>query len=305
MPTLTTSKPVTIHEVKVSNINYFDYLTILLPVIIPIITFRLGYTYNRREEKRKETERFKEVKIYFLTLAKFLAEILDEQAKVIQDATAMVELMTDNNISAGIYPELNTKRIKAIPDLDLYKIFIAGTKNSVDYNTRMLNKLSSALDSIDSIKIQLEQNNAELIKEILLYIEIYNNIYNLIANENAQIIKQGSLRTILNDTEYFELNRILTVCSKEMSDKVKDENIPVTDITKRYNFFIKPLYERTRHINETKSTLDMLNNIHELNFNYQNFILVKNMAISKLSDLETNCKNVSKEVKAIYDNLTA
>jgi hypothetical protein len=295
-PTLTTSNVIThVHEVSTRIPDYLDYLTILLPAVLPVLTFLAGYSLNSWYEKRKERARLEEVKDYFLSLATFLANVVDSQSIVIQDGITKIERMAEIDLTVPTQPELNTTRIKAIPDIDLYKVLIA-KKNKIEANTGRLNALSSSLDFIDNAKESIEQTNSGLSREISLYSNRFNDRIATLSNQCNKLIIISRDYTVAKDDESYALRKIYDECVKAYAEKFQSDNILPSDWTTRYEVFIKPIYEKTREIKMNTNTNSVLMEIDLLRQDYEHFLVVKNAFIKQLSDLALNCKNVSAEI---------
>lgn len=250
-PTFTTSKSDTIkthvHEISTRTPDYFDWLTIILPVIIPVLTFLLGYRLNDWTEQRKEQKRLKDVKEYFLTLAEFLADILDIQSESIKKAIAKVEIMAEDDITAMTYAELNTNRIESISYSDQYKILVADKVN-INEDLIKLNNVSASLDFVDVMKTKIQKVNNDIITQRNKYNESYTKNAAAISEINTKYSLEEKAPITPGEIEFDKINEIYYQYTMEYGTKVLNGTLSTTDVTNRYEQYIKPLYENTRTI---------------------------------------------------------
>lgn len=288
-PTFTTSKPVTTithtREIKTRTPDYLDILT----VILPVLTFIAGYYLNNLVENRKEKKRLKQVEQYFFALTVAIVSAIEVQVMAIQDAISRIEAMADDNLAVGIVSELRTTRIKSIPDLDLYKIFVAN-RPQIEENTNYLITLSTSLDFIEDIQTRIKDINSDVSNMVNNYIEEYNVDNGVLAEENKKMFNE---QQALN-SEFRRLNIIVTQIARPYENKPMGRNL-----TDSYKNYIAPLYNATRSIANNADTSRMLYIITKINGDYKNFLSGKELAIELLGDLVINLKNIEGEFRHI------
>lgn len=303
-PTFTTSKLVTthVHEIITRTPDYIDYLTIFLPVIIPVLTFFLGYKLNEWVEERKEKKRLKDVKEYFLTLAEYLASILDTQAESIRNTIVKVEAMADDAITSMVYVELNTSRIKSMPYLDQYKIFVAG-KSNITEATAHLNHTSGALDFVDAMIDRIQKVNGEISGQRKSYDKSYTENAYAISEINTKFSIENKSPSDDEEGAFFELNDIYAQCAIEYGNKVISGVLKKTDLTSRYDQLIKPLYDKTRGIPENSKTHFFLERVGSQYFNYQEFLRAKASTIQQFNELLIDCDLIATTMREIRQKI--
>lgn len=286
-----TAAPVTTitHQVVTRTPDYLDLLTVFLPVL----TFIAGYYLNSLVENRKERNRLRHTEKYFYALAAALVSAIDVQVEAIAEGIHRIQAVASDNLAVSIVSELRATRLKAIPDLDLYKIFVANRRN-VEENTNYLIAISTAFDFIDDIKSRIEQINLDTAQELNKYIDDYNEGSSVLAEENKRMFKE--VKTL--DIEFKKLNAIAVNLANQYAKKAMGR-----DIAAGFNNYILPLYNATREIQNTADTNRMLYAIVKMNGDYNNFANTMHLAGMLLEGVVVQLRNIEAELRHVIKHL--
>jgi hypothetical protein len=299
-PTFTTSEPVTthvhVHEVTTRTPDYIDLLTVLLP----LLTFAAGYYLNSLVENRKEKKRLEEVKEYFLALIQAFVKSIKRQAEFIQDANDRLEALDTNNLGVGVVSSLRTTRLKAIPSIELYKIFIQ-SKKDVSRNVDRLNKISSNLDYIDDIRERIILINSGITSFANSFYKDYIEAINNVTTQNNQLSID-----LINGVygENYVLADLVLLVKEHVSYEARSKYDITDNIKAVHDLLAKPLYEAVRGVQLDEHNYDLMEAIQALEGGYKKLLHFKSHTIEELGVLAMKLNSAGTEIETVVAELT-
>jgi hypothetical protein len=297
-PTFTTSESVTthVHEVVTRTPDYIDVLTVLLP----LLTFAAGYYLNSLVENRKEKKRLEEVKEYFLALIQAFSKSIYTQSALVQNAIVRIEAFDTNDLGVSVISSLRTARLKAIPNIELYKIFVQ-KKEDISKNVERLNKISSNIDYVDDIKDRIVLINSDIR-------DFANNFYKDYLEAINNVIAQNNQLSIdlINDVygEDHYLADLVLLVKEHVSYEARSKYNITNNIKAMHDLLAKPLYEAVKEIETDERNYDLMGAIQALEGGYKKLLHFKSHTIEELGSLAMKLNSASTEIDAVVAELT-
>lgn len=266
-PTYTTTRGATplrhtfTHEIIHRKPDYLDILTLVLPAI----TFIAGYFLNSLVEKRKEKKRLQRVSAYFFSLVEILESAMRRQAKALQDAAKRIDTLNGDSFAISLVTSLRTERIKAIPDLDLFTLFIRGNQQ-VSQDTNQLNAVSDAIDLVDDVKRRIVEINTGVFEQLTAFGSRFEvDIRDFVAQYREIVLRKQEGKVIDPETDKF-------VNSSQEHLKEKFFNTQGPRQLSGVQPFIEPLYEASRVIIPNKHNTPMLALVAKIYGDYKTMV---------------------------------
>lgn len=301
---LLAAKEVVTHEIKVTHTtyDYFEWLTVILPVIVTLMIFIGAYTFNDLIEKRKERKRLKNVKEYFLALIKGLTTSITLQVNDIKAAKIRINSLSGNHLTARMVSSLNTNRISSIPDIDLFNIYINNSLN-VDTRTAQLLRLTAQFDFLDDVKKLLLQVNEALNKSLEDFHGDHINKINELINYNRDEYKKyvGGDYGVNED-----LISLISFIGNNLTMKTNDERQYNNDVADLHNLLIRPLYEdpEYRKFARNEVTFNILHRIEILKADFRLLESAMSNIISEFDDIIIHFSNAKAEIEDSINKLS-
>ena len=137
-------------------------------------------------EIEKDTNRLKEIKIYYETLVKLLIdEPIEKQRTVILTFTNKLKQEKFQHYEMQSMVGLNLEYIKKVEHRDLFKIYVAG--KNVEEKTKIFQKLITELDLITAIKENLKDHYESFLDKFTTFEKDFQinaeNVVKLFTNE--------------------------------------------------------------------------------------------------------------------------
>jgi len=241
-PTFTTKTESThVHEVSTRKPDYIDVLTVLLLVA----TFILGYYFTGLVESRKERKRLSDIKEYFLSLAESLVRAGQDQSIRIADAISRLQALKGNNFSVIKMAELNNERIREIPNLDLYKVFIA-TKKYISSRMELLNALTAVLNVMDASIAYMNKHNEKIATITEPFHRGYGDKINDILRKKDELFFKMGRNEIVNRPNVQNLIDIVDDIIVSRTERNYGSQNLFNEILGTHEAVCKPFYESPR-----------------------------------------------------------
>lgn len=297
IPTYTTVKPTTIYTHSVSRTvtdSSPDFMA-LLTLLLPLITFAAGYYLNDLVERRKERRRLKQVKDYFFTLTADLERSIANQSKAVQNAAGELTTFQSGNYMIGIVVALKTERIRAIPNLDLYNIFIDG-KPDTEANTVLLLEMSEAIDFVDEAKKRIQMINEHVLEKGSGLAKQFQETIDALLQEHSDILHQTKISGKLPDPDTSALIMAITDAANKHLNREDGSRSVIQDV---YKSFVAPLYQIIRTTPSNKTNDKLMSHIYLLNREYNIFEHYRDLHIAQMNSLAVKMNNTLSDLKKI------
>lgn len=295
MPT-PTQKPTTTTEVKREHIvtrtkpDWIDSITLATP----ILTFLAGYFLNKVVEDYKENQRLNQIEKYYFSLLNTLVSTIYHQAQEIDETAKGLAALMKNAHLVPTLPSLETSRITALPDIDLYKAFIL-RKKDVDENNKRLTIIAGCINFITGTTSKIEEINKEFVDKRLEFSENFiSQFQSLIKIKNAFLLK---IETTGNEPPP-EVDFVLERFDSHLKyhEKHADKGI-LGEPVELYKNIIEPLFDDIKVNTPTSETAEFVSLVDTCNVDSLRFFSFRKGHIQRLRGLADSLRTVSKAIE--------
>ena len=272
------------HSVTSRTPDWIDSITLATP----ILTFLAGYYLNQLVESYKEKQRLNQVEKYYFSLLNTLAGTMRSQADAIERAAVAQEELKEPMLLIARFPALQTSRITAIPDMDLYKAFILRRKD-VEANNTQLTIISGAVDLVSNAIGKIQGFNQEFFDKNVAFAKTVNEgMMAILDAKNAivsEVMDKGLEQTLETDLMVRSFGKHIKAHQEKNGQQALAEPIEI------YNNVIAPLYEDMRTIEPTERVYPLMRLIDICYMEFIRFFSFRNAHVAQIRILATSLRD--------------
>lgn len=272
------------HSVTSRTPDWIDSITLATP----ILTFLAGYYLNQLVENYKERQRLNQVEKYYFSLLNTLVGTMRKQADAIDRAAVAQEELRGPMLLIARFPALQTSRITAIPDMDLYKAFILRRKD-VEANNTQLTIVAGAVDFVSNAIGKIQGFNQEFFDRNVAFSKTINEgMLAILDAKNAlvsEVTDKGLERTPETDFIVRSFGKHMRVHQEKNGHQALAEPIEI------YTNLVAPLYEDMRTIEPTDRVHPLMRLIDICYVEFIRFFSFRDAHVAQIRSLGTSLRD--------------
>jgi len=252
----------------------------IFTTLITILIFFLGFSIRRIFERKKELNRLKDVKIFFLLYIKSLIDPINEYIASLSELTKKVEDINNQEISFSDNAKLAIDE-NIVNQLDLFKAFVFNEKSRKKENIQNLKTILNSLLIIKQHKINLKENFFRFFDDLRRYEKKLKESTNAVLRCFDEYLSEALRAKINLDQDLF-----LKGFKELIAKWHKIENYNFIEITKIN--MIDPLKEFCRQNIQDPRALRLIPLLINFRDAYLNIVVVRKIYIDYFAEVKND-----------------